>query len=80
MGIEPTQPAWKAGILTIELHPQFQRHLYYQKSGRMSRGNQFFEFPHFLFQTGNAKETNKKTEKGNKKANSPKKCYKKCYN
>ena len=21
MGIEPTQPAWKAGILTIELHP-----------------------------------------------------------
>ena len=22
MGIEPTQPAWKAGILTIELHPQ----------------------------------------------------------
>lgn len=22
MGIEPTQPAWKAGILAIELHPQ----------------------------------------------------------
>ena len=21
MGIEPTQPAWKAGILAIELHP-----------------------------------------------------------
>ena len=21
MGIEPTRPAWKAGILTIELHP-----------------------------------------------------------
>ena len=24
MGIEPTQPAWKAGILTIELHPQLR--------------------------------------------------------
>ena len=23
MGIEPTQPAWKAGILAIELHPRF---------------------------------------------------------
>ena len=23
MGIEPTQPAWKAGILAIELHPHF---------------------------------------------------------
>ena len=22
MGIEPTQPAWKAGILAFELHPQ----------------------------------------------------------
>ena len=22
MGIEPTRPAWKAGILAIELHPQ----------------------------------------------------------
>ncbi len=22
MGIEPTQPAWKAGILAVELHPQ----------------------------------------------------------
>ena len=21
MGIEPTQPAWKAGILAVELHP-----------------------------------------------------------
>ena len=24
MGIEPTQPAWKAGILAIELHPRFR--------------------------------------------------------
>ena len=23
MGIEPTRPAWKAGILAIELHPRF---------------------------------------------------------
>ena len=22
MGIEPTQPAWKAGILAVELHPR----------------------------------------------------------
>ena len=26
MGIEPTRPAWKAGILAIELHPQFLLH------------------------------------------------------
>ena len=24
MGIEPTQPAWKAGILAIELHPRLR--------------------------------------------------------
>ena len=23
MGIEPTSPAWKAGVLAIELHPQW---------------------------------------------------------
>ena len=27
MGIEPTQPAWKAGILAIELHPHFFRQI-----------------------------------------------------
>ena len=26
MGIEPTRPAWKAGILAIELHPHILRH------------------------------------------------------
>lgn len=26
MGIEPTQPAWKAGILAIELHPHAAFH------------------------------------------------------
>ena len=25
MGIEPTQPAWKAGILAIELHPHISQ-------------------------------------------------------
>ena len=25
MGIEPTRPAWKAGILAIELHPHKNR-------------------------------------------------------
>ena len=28
MGIEPTRPAWKAGILAIELHPHFNGELY----------------------------------------------------
>ena len=28
MGIEPTQPAWKAGILTIELHPHIWNAMY----------------------------------------------------
>ena len=27
MGIEPTQPAWKAGILAVELHPHLERRL-----------------------------------------------------
>ena len=31
MGIEPTQPAWKAGILTIELHPHLNAMKYYHK-------------------------------------------------
>ena len=31
MGIEPTRPAWKAGILAIELHPRFNARIYYQK-------------------------------------------------
>ena len=26
MGVEPTRPAWKAGILAIELHPHILRH------------------------------------------------------
>ena len=26
MGIEPTRPAWKAGILAIELHPHLNKH------------------------------------------------------
>ena len=25
MGIEPTRPAWKAGILAIELHPHLNK-------------------------------------------------------
>ena len=25
MGIEPTRPAWKAGILAIELHPRISQ-------------------------------------------------------
>ncbi len=25
MGIEPTQPAWKAGILAVELHPHLEQ-------------------------------------------------------
>ncbi len=29
MGIEPTQPAWKAGILAVELHPQIFNKCYY---------------------------------------------------
>ena len=32
MGIEPTRPAWKAGILAIELHPQ--NILYYNTTNR----------------------------------------------
>ena len=31
MGIEPTRPAWKAGILAIELHPHLRQDLYYHK-------------------------------------------------
>ena len=27
MGIEPTQPAWKAGILAIELHPHISHNV-----------------------------------------------------
>ena len=30
MGIEPTQPAWKAGILAIELHPHISRFFFNQ--------------------------------------------------
>ncbi len=26
MGIEPTRPAWKAGILAIELHPHTNKY------------------------------------------------------
>ena len=29
MGIEPTRPAWKAGILAIELHPHTFNKGYY---------------------------------------------------
>ena len=36
MGIEPTQPAWKAGILTIELHPHTNARIYYHKQAEMS--------------------------------------------
>lgn len=31
MGIEPTQPAWKAGILAIELHPHICNGNYFTK-------------------------------------------------
>ena len=29
MGIEPTRPAWKAGILAIELHPHIWNKKYH---------------------------------------------------
>ncbi len=32
MGIEPTQPAWKAGILAIELHPHFATEIILSKN------------------------------------------------
>ena len=32
MGIEPTRPAWKAGILAIELHPRFHGEFYFSIS------------------------------------------------
>ena len=35
MGIEPTRPAWKAGILAIELHPQTQNRLQAQPTFRI---------------------------------------------
>ena len=39
MGIEPTQPAWKAGILAIELHPHLWYGRYYITS---NPGSQVF--------------------------------------
>ncbi len=43
MGIEPTQPAWKAGILAVELHPRLNE-IYDTINFRNSQ-----EFLHFLF-------------------------------
>ncbi len=36
MGIEPTRPAWKAGILAIELHPHFEQRIVYHKMDSQS--------------------------------------------
>ncbi len=55
MGIEPTQSAWKAEILAIELHPQVcsyliilvQRLSYYTKVKRNCQ--EFHEIFYFLF-------------------------------
>ena len=41
MGIEPTRPAWKAGILAIELHPRRTGIILSQKTAAVKI---FFEF------------------------------------
>ena len=38
MGIEPTRPAWKAGILAIELHPHIGNENYNTTNQAISQG------------------------------------------
>ncbi len=38
MGIEPTRPAWKAGILAIELHPHIGNGNYNTTNQAISQG------------------------------------------
>ena len=48
MGIEPTRPAWKAGILAIELHPRRTDIILSQKTAAVKIFFEFFGNFHFL--------------------------------
>ena len=55
MGIEPTRPAWKAGILAIELHPhraEMSAFKYYHVHGILSRF--FYKNPSKILRLQNA--------------------------
>ena len=46
MGIEPTRPAWKAGILAIELHPHLNKKYNITKS---RNSQEFFDLSFDIF-------------------------------
>ena len=48
MGIEPTRPAWKAGILAIELHPRRTDIILSQKTAAVKIFFEFFGNFHFF--------------------------------
>ena len=46
MGIEPTRPAWKAGILAIELHPHLN--IIYNNTNRLVSQEFLKKFSFFI--------------------------------